>query len=112
MKIGNDVADILANSEVAGNKLYLPDGQLDRKMYMAVNKILVAIGGKWNRKEKAHLFGGPVDAVLEEILLTGQYINAKTEYQFFETPEDLARRLVDMADIQEWETCLEPSAGQ
>uniref|UniRef100_A0A6M3LRG5 Putative methyltransferase n=1 Tax=viral metagenome TaxID=1070528 RepID=A0A6M3LRG5_9ZZZZ len=112
MKIGSDVADILANSEVNGNQLQLPNVQLERAMYVAVNKVLEGIGGKWNRKAKAHSFSGPVETILEEILLTGEYVNAKTEFQFFQTPDGLARRLVDMANIQEGETCLEPSAGR
>ena len=30
--------------------------QLDRNDYVKVNKALEALGGKWNRKAKAHLF--------------------------------------------------------
>jgi hypothetical protein len=56
MKISNDVANVLANSCVEENRLFLPPEQLDRKLYVSVNKVLEAIGGKWNRREKAHLF--------------------------------------------------------
>lgn len=112
MRISDDVANVLGNSQVDGDKLYLPAGQLDRSLYVAVNKVLEAIGGKWNRKAKAHLFDKPIEDILEEVLLTGQYVNAKTEYQFFETPEPLAGDLVLLADIRRGETCLEPSAGK
>lgn len=111
MRISDDVANVLGNSQIDGDKLYLPPGQLDRKLYVAVNKVLEAIGGKWNRKAKAHLFDKPIQDILDEILLTGQYIDAKTEYQFFETPIELARELVVMADIHYGESRLEPSAG-
>lgn len=111
MKISDDMANVLGNSQVDGDKLYLPPEQLDRKLYVAVNKVLEAIGGKWNRKAKAHLFGKPIQDILDEILLTGQYVDAKAEYQFFETPEKLARELVTLADIHDEESCLEPSAG-
>ena len=112
MKVKNEVADALANSTVEENNLYLPNVQLERNLYLAVNKVLVAIGGKWNRKAKAHVFDKPPADALEEILLTGEYTDQKVEYQFFETPEVLAKRLVEMADIQEGETVLEPSAGK
>jgi len=111
MRINNDTADVLGNSRIENNKLYLPDVQLERKLYVTVNKVLEAIGGKWSRKEKAHLFDQPILDILDEILLTGEYTDAKTEYQFFETPDELARDLVLMANIQPGETCLEPSAG-
>lgn len=111
MKISNEVANVLANSRIEGNNLYLPDIQLDRKVYMAVNKVLVAIKGKWNRGAKAHIFNQPPSEIIEEILLTGEYVDQKKEYQFFETPLDIAKKLVDMADITDGEKILEPSAG-
>ena len=52
MKIENDVADVLGNSQIEGNNLYLPKGQLERKLYVSVNKVLESIHGKWNRKSK------------------------------------------------------------
>ena len=80
MKISDDVANVLANSTVKDNLLFLPAGQLDRKLYLAVNKVLDAIEGKWNRKQKAHVFSDSPEQKLEEILLTGQYSNMKTEW--------------------------------
>ena len=52
MKISDEILGILSRCTVDGNTLYLPDEQLDRKTYTAVNKCLVNIGGKWNRKAK------------------------------------------------------------
>lgn len=112
MKISDDVANVLANSKVEGNNLFLPEGQLDRKLYVAVNKVLVAIKGKWNRKEKAHVFNASPTDIIEEILLTGEYVDEKKEFQFFETPSELAIQLISMAEIQTGESVLEPSAGK
>lgn len=112
MRISNDVTNVLANSRIEDNKLFLPEGQLERKLYMAVDKVLKAIKGKWNRKEKAHVFDSSPSDILEEILMTGEYVDEKKEYQFFETPVELAKQLVEMADIQKDETVLEPSAGK
>ena len=112
MKIEDDVADVLGNSRIEGNNLYLPEGQLERKLYIKINKVLESIHGKWNRKSKSHIFEkSPVDT-LEEILLAGEYTDQKKEFQFFETPEKIAKQLIELADIQEGESILEPSAGK
>ena len=112
MKISNEVANVLANSKVDNNKLFLPPGQLDRRLYLAVNKVLTAIKGKWNRKAKAHIFPECPAETIENILMTGEYTDEKKEFQFFETPHDLADKLVRMADIVLGERVLEPSAGR
>lgn len=112
MKISNDVTNVLANSRIDGNKLFLPEGQLDRKLYVSVNKVLTAIKGKWNRGAAAHIFNKSPNDIIEEILLTGEYVDQKKEYQFFETPIHLAEQLVEMAGIRDGETTCEPSAGK
>lgn len=111
MNINKEVSDVLANSTVDDCKLFLPE-QLDRKLYLAVNKVLVAIEGKWNRSAKAHIFKEcPVD-LIDSIVLTGEYADWKKNFQFYETPLELAKKLIELADIREGETVLEPSAGR
>lgn len=112
MKISNEAANVLSNSIIKGNNLFLPNEQLERPLYMAVDKVLKAIKGKWNRKEKAHVFEYSPTDIIDEILITGEYTDSKKEFQFFETPEALAVRMVEIADIQPHETILEPSAGR
>lgn len=111
MKISNDTANVLGNSVVEESVLYLPEGQLDRKLYQDVNKVLVAIGGKWNRKQEGHIFDSDPSDKLDQILLSGEYTNEKTMYQFFETPPDIAELLIEKANIETGQSILEPSAG-
>jgi len=94
------------------SEVFLPEGQLDRKLYIAVNKVLAAIKGKWNRSAKAHVFDESPTDTLDSILLSGEYIDQKKEFQFFETPHKLAKKLVEIAEIKKGETVLEPSAGK
>jgi len=76
-----------------------------------VNKCLEAIGGKWNRKEKGHIFEDyPVD-IFENLLLTGEVEDIKKEFQFFETPKELAIKMIEMAELKPTDVILEPSAG-
>jgi len=56
MEIENEVANTLGNSTIDENRLYLPEGQLDRKLYLAVNKVLEAIHGKMEQKRKSACF--------------------------------------------------------
>ncbi len=112
MKISNEVADVLGNSVIHGKLLILPGLQLDRNLYVATNKVLMAIGGKWNRKAQAHVFRETPEAILEEILLTGEYTDIKKDYQLFFSPLKVAQQVVDFAEIDEGERVLEPSAGR
>jgi hypothetical protein len=46
-------------------------GQLERKLYEAVNKGLDALGGKWNRGMGGHVFGTDPRPQVEALLGTG-----------------------------------------
>lgn len=104
--------EVLQNCTVIGNIVKLPDVQLDRKLYQEVAKSLQLIGGKWKGgKTFGFVFSNDPSNLLYEIS-KGVKRNIKKEYQFFETPEDLADKLVFLANINEFDTILEPSAGR
>ena len=111
MKISNEVLQILDQCRTDGGLLYLP-GQLDRKSYEAVNKILVAAGGKWNRKAGAHVFEGYAAEAIEGVMLTGEIADAKRDFGFFPTPAGVVDILLDRAEIKPHHTALEPQAGR
>ena len=112
MNIEKPILEIIEQGNTEENLYFLPKIQLDRKTYLAVNKVLENLGGKWNRKQRAHIFESDISDRIDNVLLTGKVVDPKKEFQFFETPPELAKRLVDMADIQPGETVLEPSAGR
>lgn len=92
---------------------FLPPVQLDRKLYQEVNSALEALGGSWNRKLKGHLFlsDGDLEDALDTVVHTGGFVDRKKLLQFYETPERLADRLIELADIRPGMRILEPSAG-
>lgn len=107
----DDVADILSRSRITGNNLYLPPERLEPKRYQAVNKAIVAAGGKWKGgKISAHVFENDPREKLGLMLETGVAVDEKKKYQAFFTPPDLAAQVAEMADV-EGQTVLEPSAG-
>lgn len=111
MKIEENVLKILDDSTIEENVLKLNSGQLDRKMYLAVNKILEAMGGKWNRKMKGHVFEGDVKEKLDHVLLTGE-IDPPKKFGYFPTPKTIIEKMIEKAEILSGHSILEPSAGQ
>jgi len=112
MEIKRSILDIIASCEIHDNILLLPPVQLNRTDYLAVNKVLEALGGKWNRKAGGHTFDYDPSEKIEDIILTGEYTDAKKDYQFFPTPPELAEYLCDLTEIDETTTVLEPSCGK
>lgn len=112
MKIDKDILVIIEEGFSEGSLYYLPKVQLDRSTYVKVNKVLEALGGKWNRKLKAHVFPETIEEAIDNVILTGEVVDLKKELQFFETPPELADKLVEMAEIEDEVLCLEPSAGK
>ncbi|QCO00486.1 SAM-dependent methyltransferase (plasmid) [Azospirillum argentinense] len=106
-----EVATVLGQATVRGNAIILPPGQLARPLYDAVNKVLTAMGGKWNRKAGGHLFAQDPRAILDEALGTGKAVNRQQTLQFFQTPEDLGERMAELAGIRAGDLALEPEAG-
>lgn len=111
MRVDNEVLNVLSAAECSGNQLLLT-GQLDRNLYTRTNKVLEAAGGKWNRKAKAHIFDTDASDRIEQIILTGDVVVPKDDFEFFPTPPAVAERVIELADIQNGMRVLEPSAGR
>lgn len=115
-KISDAVRDVLARSTITADRVVLPDGQLERKLYTDVNKALEGAGGRWSRKDKAHVFDRDPREVLGLAVETGKATNVRTKLQAFYTPAPLADRVVAAAVaagcIKHGSTVLEPSAGE
>lgn len=111
MRVDNEVLTVLSACQCEGNNLILT-GQLDRNLYTRTNKVIEAAGGKWNRKAKAHVFDIDASDRIEQIILTGDVVVPKDDFEFFPTPPDVVRHVIHLADIRGGMTVLEPSAGQ
>ena len=99
----------IKKGRLENNIYFLPDIQLDRKEYLKIAKHLNFLGGKWNRGKKGFVFDRKIESI-EELL--GDNISKKKDLQFFETPQDLAKELVDLAEINDYVDILEPRAGR
>lgn len=84
-------------------------GQLDRDMYLKVNKALASMGGKWNRKAGGHVFKVDPREQVEGLLDSGELIVEKDG--FFETPTPVIERMFELVKPKTDSWVLEPSAG-
>lgn len=109
--IDADVMAVLLASLATDGGIKLPAQRLERGLYDRVNKVLEALGGRWNRRAGVHSFGqDDPDVVLEMVQRTGRYIDPK-EYGFFPTPDAVVSELLEAAGLRPGMRVLEPSAG-
>lgn len=107
--ISADVLDLLQSGvECDGPALRITQ-QIDRKLYEAANKVLTALGGKWTRAKKAHIFAEDAAPLIADVVATGQYVNERKENEFFPTPPAVVAEME--RHFIEAEHGLEPSAG-
>ncbi len=114
MKVDEKALEIIDKYGRADGSLFYIEKALPRKEYLLVNAVLESLGGKWNRKGKCHVFpdGFVVDDALSEVIATGSVLNVQKDLDHYETPEDIARFMASLADVQVGHYCLEPSAGK
>lgn len=102
--------NIIKQGQLNNSIYYLPNIQLDRKEYTDIAKHLEFLGGKWKGgKVKGFIFDREINSIDE---LLGNNNKLKKEIQLFETPEEIADKLVELAELKENDIILEPSAGR
>jgi predicted RNA methylase len=111
IKVSEEVADVLRRSTIGDNSVALPNEQLARPLYEAVNKVLDAYGGKWNRKLRAHVFTSDPRVKLAGALESGVAVHEQQTFQSFYTPMEIVEKMVRLAGLLPGMTVLEPSAG-
>lgn len=109
MQVTEEVKDVLRRSDINNKRVILPKN-LDRKLYVKVNEVLVNAGGKWTKQLGCHIFQSDPREKLNLAVEEGISTNKKKELQAFYTPAELAARVVELANVSgKW--CLEPNGG-
>lgn len=108
-----NVEEILKHCTLENNILKLPQVQFNKKSYAEAKKWIEEAGGSWQGgKIQGFTFPFNPERVFS-MLKEGKRCNLQQDYQFFETPADVADWLVMLAGgIHEDDTVLEPSAGR
>ena len=110
------VREVLTSAHIdsTANTVTLTE-QLSRKDYLDVNKVLLNLGGWWDRKAKAHVFGDDPSTSMKLALDTGFDPGPpRTVEGYVPTPDHVAAEMVDVhsniGDL-DYGVVLEPSAG-
>lgn len=109
MRIPEEVLVALKNVKVDEHQVVMLP--MDRKLYEKVNRVLELLGGKWNRKAKAHVFDEDPGDLINDAVATGEITDPKKEYQYFSTPAALAQRMAGLVGGGGNDIFLEPSFG-
>lgn len=113
LKFDDDVLEVLSamDWQDEGRLGVITGGQLERGLYMRVNKALESMGGKWNRKSGGHTFPTDPRPQVEGLVETGALTVERDG--FFETPRAVVERMLELAppNIGIWDLILEPEAG-
>lgn len=114
-RVAPDVQAVLKVCRIEKAHVYLPATKLDRKLYEAVNDVLTSMGGKWRSgKTQAHVFADvdpdAFQACFADLQATGSYTDPK-DLSFFPTPAGLAKKVVEMAQVEAGMNTGEFSAG-
>lgn len=111
MRIPHEVMLELDRAEISQKEVKLANA-MPRPIYVKVDKVLKAAGGKWNRSRGVHIFQENATDVLEQAMLVGEIRLVKQELGQFYTPRALADKAAALLEIHEGMTILEPSAGR
>ena len=113
MKIKLEVFEVIKQGTLSesGNEYFLPNINLDRKLYTDTNKVLEGLGFKWNKKSKSHINSEDVSDKVYNMIDTGKWLDVKKELQFFPTPKKLVDRMVEKIQWNKHLSVLEPSCG-
>ncbi len=104
--IDDSIIESLQKLRVEGNTAYLPTEVLDN--YPQVKRVLQNAGATYRRN--AFIFPGDAATVFSK-LITGTAVNPKQEFQQFFTPDRWADYIVELAQLQDGMSILEPEAG-
>lgn len=108
----SEVQYLLSISKAFNNKLYLPDCQIDRLLYLAIKKEITALGGNWvGGKVSAFVFDFEAQLIIDKILFEN-VTNIKKSIQFFPTPQKVIDLMFEYVKFNKNDLVLEPSAGQ
>lgn len=96
----------ISNIEIDNDNFLLmkPIEVLTDNEYDNLKPMIESMGGHWRERVKGFIFS-------KDILLKNSCASWKEENQFFPTPQNIAKRVVELAEINEKSIVLEPSAG-
>ena len=105
------VLEIISNlrKERDGFRYFVGYGDLDKHAKSEAMRVLESIGGVLGKSGYIEFDYDPI-LFIAEVIASGCIPDDKS-HQFYPTPDRLAHRVVELAEIEPHHECLEPSAG-
>ena len=113
-EVDDETINVLKRGRIENNVYFLPNEQLERSLYEKVNKVLIALGAKWNKSLKGHTFEYDIAEELQYVYKEKMVIDWKKETDFFYTPKEVVNKMISLVPLwySEKYEFLEPSCGQ
>ena len=107
-----ETLEVLKTCKMTDRVLYIPQ-QLERSVYDEVNKVLLALGAKWDKKSNGHVFEYDMSKEFQNVIETGTYNNWKKDTDYFTTPKVVLEFIGNFIPFghEDEIDILEPSAG-
>lgn len=98
------------NHVAVHNSLKFDHWSSDKHIGEQASAVLQSIGGVWDQEHSFYRFDYPPQPVIDLIVTSGSVPDQKS-HQFYPTPEALARKAIELAELEGARYILEPSAG-
>jgi predicted RNA methylase len=110
-KVSPPILALLSRARAEGTAIYINTGSLDRKTYEQVDAIMKKMGGKWDKRQRAHVF--PFDPAEKlDLLLMAGVVEIPENYGHFPTPPPFAQgTIIPLANLKPGMQLFEPEAG-
>lgn len=108
------VADVINILEVVDDKLVLPEKWCSPKLYKQVGEFLKTFGCERCKVKKRVGYQNKGEFTNEQIIHIGKQLNGVSlseKFDFYPTPDELVERVQELAEIEDADWVLEPSAG-
>ena len=108
------VADVINIVEVVDDKLMLPEKWCSPKLYKQVGEFLKTFGCKRCKVKKRVGYQNQGEFTNEQIIKIGKQLNGVSlsdKFDFYPTPDELVEKVQELAEIEDADWVLEPSAG-
>lgn len=108
------VSDVIELLEPIDNKLMLPEKWCSPKLYKSVGEFLRTFDCERCKVKKRVGYENNGEFSNEQIIHIGKQLNGVSlseKFDFYPTPEPLVKRVQELADVNDTDLVLEPSAG-
>lgn len=111
----NSISDGINLLEIIDNKLFLPEKWLSPTVYQKIGEFLKTFDFERKKIGKRIAYINNGEFTCQQVLDIGKKLNGislSEKFDFFPTPKNIVSKVIELAEIKDNITILEPSAGK